>query len=732
MTAPGDPPGLDELTSARPPDRSERGRILAPDLDDRRWQDLVDEASTLIDRYAPQWTDRNPSDVGMTVIELFAWLVENLIYRLNRVPEKNYVAFLNLLGITRTPARPARTLLTFAATAAPVEVPEHTPAQTPGSETEPPIVFETETALTVRALTAAGAVRVAHTGDPDAATYTALGALDGRAPTGIDVALPDRAGTQICLALKADTAPDGLDVYVEPFRPPIDRTAVERTEWVASPAGSAKPLAWTALEVVRDGTGGLARPGVVRLRAPAGTTWGTQDASTWSTQALEPSGDHRWLGLRITNASGSATPGPVRLRLDRLLVNTTPAAGVATIVGELVGKSTGLPRQTFRLARFPLYAQPGTDHPYGHVEINVAGEQWQAVDDLPDSAGTGYVLDPVGAEIRFGDHDPSSRRGRGTVPAKDAEIRATYRYVSGAATANVAPGVVTLLTRAPAGLTGVTNPVPAAGGVDEEPVEETKSRAPQVLRHRERAITADDYELLARAAVPGVVAIARCLPPRLHDTPVGDRQIDDPWTYGKLQRAPGVVNVIIVPDAGLDVPEPSPSLALKQDVIRYLDRRRPIGTALHVDGPRYVPVKVVMEIEVFKTAIDLGVRASAAAVKKDVERTLTEFLHPIRGGPQQRGWQIGESVSVTDVYQAVQLPAQVGFVTTLGLVPQTPRYFATAAGTEQRPIPDAVEPPPPDPANPGPNTARLQNQVRLTDYELICCGTLLISAPEPL
>ena len=61
------PPAVDNLGRHDLADllqRSERGRLLAPDLDDRQWQDLVDEASTLIDRYAPQWTDRNPSEIG--------------------------------------------------------------------------------------------------------------------------------------------------------------------------------------------------------------------------------------------------------------------------------------------------------------------------------------------------------------------------------------------------------------------------------------------------------------------------------------------------------------------------------------------------------------------------------------------------------------------------------------------------------------------------------------------
>src|SRR2546421_11928753 len=113
-----------------------RGRIQAPDLDDRTWQDFVDEARALIPKYAPQWTDHNPSDLGITLIELFAFLVEGLTYRLNQVPEKNYLAFLNLLGITRDPPTPARVYLTFVANPPmPPVVPKGSRAQTASSET---------------------------------------------------------------------------------------------------------------------------------------------------------------------------------------------------------------------------------------------------------------------------------------------------------------------------------------------------------------------------------------------------------------------------------------------------------------------------------------------------------------------------------------------------------------------------------------------------------------------
>jgi hypothetical protein len=76
--------------------------LQIPVLDDRRFADLVDEARSLIPTYAPAWTNHNPSDPGITLVEVFAHLAEMLMYRLDRVTTANVVAFLNLLdGKTR-------------------------------------------------------------------------------------------------------------------------------------------------------------------------------------------------------------------------------------------------------------------------------------------------------------------------------------------------------------------------------------------------------------------------------------------------------------------------------------------------------------------------------------------------------------------------------------------------------------------------------------------------------
>src|ERR1700682_2641106 len=85
--------------------------LPVPNLDDRSWKQIVDEAVRLIPRYCPEWTNHNQSDPGVTLLELYAWMTEMVIYRLNKVPEKNFLTFLDLIGVRLKPPEPARVVL---------------------------------------------------------------------------------------------------------------------------------------------------------------------------------------------------------------------------------------------------------------------------------------------------------------------------------------------------------------------------------------------------------------------------------------------------------------------------------------------------------------------------------------------------------------------------------------------------------------------------------------------
>jgi len=125
--------------------------IPSPKLDDREYDDIVAEAIRLIPRYCPEWTNHNPSDPGITLLELAAWMTDLILFRLNRLPEKNYIAFLNLLGIRLRPPRSATALLQFHLVegAEPQRVPIGTPVATPQSTDEDTITFETTRDLVV-------------------------------------------------------------------------------------------------------------------------------------------------------------------------------------------------------------------------------------------------------------------------------------------------------------------------------------------------------------------------------------------------------------------------------------------------------------------------------------------------------------------------------------------------------------------------------------------------------
>src|SRR5687767_6379884 len=94
------------------------GSLPLPNLDDRRWADLVQEGQALIPFYAPEWTDHNASDPGITLVELLAWLAEMDLYQLNRIPAWHIRKLLGLVGIWPQPPRASRTVIGFNLSAA--------------------------------------------------------------------------------------------------------------------------------------------------------------------------------------------------------------------------------------------------------------------------------------------------------------------------------------------------------------------------------------------------------------------------------------------------------------------------------------------------------------------------------------------------------------------------------------------------------------------------------------
>src|ERR671921_97648 len=95
--------------------------LTIPTIDDRRYQDLLDEALARIPVHNPEWTNFNKSAPGVTIVKVFAFLAENILYRSNQIPERNRLKFLSLLGVPLRPASSARGLVAFSNERGPLE-----------------------------------------------------------------------------------------------------------------------------------------------------------------------------------------------------------------------------------------------------------------------------------------------------------------------------------------------------------------------------------------------------------------------------------------------------------------------------------------------------------------------------------------------------------------------------------------------------------------------------------
>src|ERR671936_818553 len=154
-------------------------------LDDRNFQELVNEARLRIHRTCPEWTEHNVSDPGITLIELFAWMTEMTIYRLNREPDKLHVALLDLLGIRLDGPSAATTSLRFKLADKPTEPilieGGTTEVGTPRTANDESVIFQVDEDFTIPAMSPAAYVLQRHGQVKD------VGVADGEArPSGSD------------------------------------------------------------------------------------------------------------------------------------------------------------------------------------------------------------------------------------------------------------------------------------------------------------------------------------------------------------------------------------------------------------------------------------------------------------------------------------------------------------------------------------------------------------------
>jgi predicted phage baseplate assembly protein len=679
--------------------------IRPPALDDRSFDDLVADLVRRIPAHTPEWTDPRVGDPGRTLIDLFAWLGDTILYRANLIPERQRLAFLRLLGQSMRPAQPASGLVQIVN-----DDPAVSAATLPARHgLKGPTPFETLEEMT--ALPVEGKCYIKRRpNDDEAAQFADLLPdlqelyglasrpsayvttpvfIDGAAePAGRDLAA-ETIDTTLWIALlalqpgdaeveKARKALGGgtsgeraaLSIGVAPaidipaaLAPVGPRAPIPHTWEICGPDASG--TAFLPLEVLADRSSGLTASGTLRLLLPGGDDFGAPkndvlqklDAGVGS--APPRIDDEKtaarvvtWIRLRPARALQPGT-----LKLAWAGINAVRIEARKSLGRQHVGKGSGMSGQEVSLGITNVDPQT--------LQIEVEEEEgmvpWRQVPDVQLGGRNErvYSLDPEAGTIRFGDGM------HGLAPAIGKAIHVAYARTGGGVAGNLPAGTLKAIDPPPA-LPGGGGPLPKLkaaqplatnGGVDAETLASAEARIPSLLRTCDRAVTRDDWKLLA-LQTPGL-AIGR---------------VEVLERFKPQQRRydiPGIVSVMVIPARfGAAPPAPRADRETLERVYAWLDPRRPLGSELYVIAPDYVPMGVSAAVDL----VDPAQRDNVLAAVKDAIRQCLWPLAP--GGPDGTGWTLGRAIDDRQIETAIARVAGVRSV--------APVRLFTRAGSGQR------------------------------------------------
>lgn len=594
-------------------------------LDDLDWAALTDAARRRLPAVsAGKWTLHAPVDPGVTLVELFAWLLDQRLYRMDRVPEPFFRAAVALLGEAMRPVRAARTV--FKATRS--DSPSYLEAGTAlvNANGDPGPIFAVEEEIELLDVRRVG-LRVPGGGGGASDVDHENDLLEAR---GVTMFSADGRGAEARIVLYLPAPPSGptsrpFTLFLDLLAPPK-----VRAEWHSEAADAAPPatLTWSysrgpalppgsfAPPSVRDGTGGLRRPGILRLPVP----------SDWAPEGPPVGGLHPFAIIVRTDAATFTFPVSVR----RIVPNAVIAAHRRSVSEEQSVAWLPLPGLAIDLAE--TSAPPIPDEVRLSIrEVDGDWHDWQPVQDFARWGPEDRVcrVDRARRRITFGDgltgRIPRPFLRAGLAPgASEPNVRVALT-AGGGPTGNL-DAELHFVGDVASDLSAITL-VEAEGGLDAETIDDARLRISGLLERIERAVTASDHETLAEGT-PGV-AIARAraaigFHPGFPCTPV-----------------PGAVTVFVVPwaprgdaiDPDARVGSPMPDPGALGAVRARLESARTLGTEVWVCPPRYRTVRLAVRV--------LGDPVDPYAMRRDIDAALRRFLDPLVGGDDHAGWPFG-------------------------------------------------------------------------------------------
>ncbi|MTI85724.1 MAG: putative baseplate assembly protein [Firmicutes bacterium] len=330
-----------------------------PDLDDRTFEQMVDEARKMIPGLSPDWTDENYHDPGITFIELFAWLADMQQYYMNRIPDKNKKKFLKLLGMSFRDASPARADVTLGGVPRVCRLPAGTPLKAGRQpfETEESIVLLPLRPEKIIVMTDGKTSDFTSSNDQRGIFYYAFGRevrAGNRLYIGFDGPIPPNLDIGLTIQLFEDypvLAEDGM----------ADRMMIIPSGEVSwryygkHPSGGTP--GWFPLPVTRDDTVHMCRSGRVYFKLPG----------AMEPMHIHPAGEKGRYWICCTVERGGYETPP---RIDKIAVNTGTAVQYKTWSRVFSFSGNGMPGQVFELENYLSFTGAI------HVQVRDEGGNW--------------------------------------------------------------------------------------------------------------------------------------------------------------------------------------------------------------------------------------------------------------------------------------------------------------------------------------------------------------------
>lgn len=663
-----------------------------PQFDSRNYREILNEALARIPVHNPEWTNFTDSDPGITLLQLFSFMTESLIYRANLIPERNRLKFLRLLGVPVRAAEAARGFVVFENPRGPLEtmtldsdvelfagktpfraanelqvlpveaqfyykgpVPEHKRAEVEKlyrqlyasfkTEENQLDFYETRTFAPPPNGVTLGAIDLAKE-TIDGSLWLALLARS-QDKDNLETVRSEIANKVLTIGILPALAQDGCALF--PEGPPA---AAGQPSLILEIPKTSDPTARYDRLRASIGDNPLVRPGTIEVTLPGADklrTWGTPDPLETGVGNYPPNLEEiedqerliTWIRIRSPEADSNNQTASRQLsaRLSWVGINAVQVIQRSHVPAELLLNGTGEPDQSATLIHTPVFPDS--------IRLTVNGENWKRVDDLTTAPSEVVARSPRLASERVTESqtiqeskvfwvDRESGEIRfgdgihGMRPPARSAIQVSYDY-GGSKQGMVGINAITKGPALPAGLR-VFNPVPTWGGSDAEPVATAEKRIPAFLRHRNRLISSEDFKEITWRT-PGVELGRVEVLPLFHPGQPS-------------QNSEGTVTVLVIPLTDPAQPgAPRPDRLFLETVCQYLEPRRILTTEVHVHGPNYKPIWV-------SAGIDVVPGRNEGVVQEEVRRSIEKFLSPLTGGFEEQGWPLEKQVDAAEISAA--------------------------------------------------------------------------------